>query len=208
LQEAAVSTGPEDRSNQPSTTGVQSGNVRCTGCGFFYDPSLDRCPLCGRIADAATQRTGWTPDENPYAAPAAAGPSGTFSLATLLLVVTGVAVVFGLMTVAPGLGILVLVLMVPALVRTQALTRRDDERAGRQSTIGEKVGAFVVSLALMALIAIAAGVAFLAACFFSCTALDSGGMGASSEFLIMVIPIGVAALVVVGLIYRSWPRRK
>jgi hypothetical protein len=148
------------------------------------------------------------PEDNPYAAPAPVGPPGTFSLATLLLVVTGLAVVFGLMTVAPGLGILVLVLMVPALVRTQAVTRLDDERAGRQSTFGEKVGAFVVSLALMALIAIAACVAFLAACFFSCTALDSGRMGASSEFLILAVPIGVAALVVVGLIYRSWPRRK
>lgn len=203
-----MSTGPEDRSDQSARASDQSGNVRCTGCDFVYDPSLDRCPLCGRFNDRAEHRSGWMAEDNPYAAPAPVGPPGAFSLATLLLVVTGLAVVFGLMTVAPGLGILVLVLMVPALVRTQALTRRDDERAGRQSTFGEKVGAFVVSLALMALIAIAAGVAILAACFFSCTALYSGGMGASSEFLIMAIPIGVAALVVVGLIYRSWPRRK
>jgi hypothetical protein len=201
-----VSSSSEDRSRQPPARG-QPGNVRCSGCGFFFDRSLDRCPLCGRYNNSAEPRSDWKPEENPYAAPAPVGPPGTFSLATLLLVVTGLAVVFGLMTVAPGLGILLLVLMVPALVRTQAVMRRDDERSGRSATFGEKVGAFVVSLALMALIGIGAVIAFLAACFFSCTALYSGGMGDSSEFLILAIPIGVAVLVVVGLIYRSWPRR-
>jgi hypothetical protein len=201
-----VSSAPDDRSQQSSSHG-QSGHVRCNGCGFFFDPSLDRCPLCGRFNDPAERRSGWMPEENPYAAPAPVGPPGTFSLATMLLVVTGLAVVFGLMTVAPGVGILLLALMVPALVRTQAATRRDDERSGRSSTISDKIGTFVISLALMILIAIGAMVAFLAACFFSCAAVASGSMGSQSEFLILVIPIGVAALVGVGLIYRSWPRQ-
>jgi hypothetical protein len=201
-----VSSGPEERSHPVSSRG-ESGNVRCNGCGFFFDPSLDRCPLCGRFNDQAEPRTGWMPQENPYAAPAPVGPPGTFSLATLLLVVTGLAVVFGLMTVAPGVGILLLALMVPALVRTQAATRRDDERSVVPASLSDKIGTFVISLALMILIAIGAMVAFLAACFFSCAALASGNMGTPSEFLIFAIPIGVAVLVAVGLIYRSWPRR-
>jgi hypothetical protein len=202
-----VSSGPDDRSHQSSSRG-QSGNVRCSGCGFFFDPSVERCPLCGRFNNPAERRAGWMPEENPYAAPSPLAPPGTFSLATLLLVVTGLAVVFGLMTVAPGVGILLLALMVPALVRTQAATRLENERAGRPSTLSDRIGTLVISLALMILIAIGAMVAFLAACFFSCAAVASGSMGPRSEFLILVIPIGVAVLVGVGLMYRSWPRRK
>jgi hypothetical protein len=163
---------------------------RCSECGASLDARDRRCWLCERDLPAGSDST------NPYASPAAARetpPAGLaqFSLSSLMLVRTLVAVCLGVTMLAPGLGIGLIVLATPAFVRTMVAGLRS-KQAGVALTPAEKVGAFLLSLAIMACIAVAAVVAFQVACWGSCAlAASIGGEGEGAMWLGIVL--GTAA---------------
>lgn len=141
---------------------------------------------------------------------AAANPA-QFSIATILLVTTLVAVCLGLFRFSPGLGVGLIVFSVPALVRTVYVGRRE-KRHGQRMTTGGKIGHFFLSLLIMYAVWTAAIFAFFIAAMGTCfaailasSASEPAAMGVGIVGLILSL---VAALAVASLILRAtWPKR-
>src|SRR5262245_51696932 len=124
-----------------------------------------RCPQCGgllRCYDVPCWLCGWSPalpDKNQavIVGPTAVAPRQAaerpfqFTIAALITATTVSAVCLGALRAAPGVGILlmvVLVLMVlPATIRASVLKARR-QSAGEEMTIGGQAGDFAESLAI------------------------------------------------------------
>ena len=103
------------------------------------------------------------PIDNPTAAARdQLQPPRQFSIATLLLVTTLIGVCLGLFRFSPVLGVLSLALIVPAVIRTTLLARREKFFGGKLSA-AEKVAVFlgsvIVAFLCLAATVIAGGVA-------------------------------------------------
>ena len=177
---------------------------RCPECGAALDSREDKCWLCRRELTAE-------PKANPYATPAPAltvSPA-QFSLATLLLVTTLVAVCLGVTMAAPGWGIALIVLSVPALIRAMFSGLRQ-KQAGAPYTTAEKIATFLVSLLVMVMIGVAAIVAFEIACWGSgMLVIGIGGERNLEAGLVTGITVGsVAGIgVLIWLFYLTRPRK-
>lgn len=134
------------------------------------DESASRCPECGAALDGPGLSCwlcgGEQPEQvaNPFASPAASarqpGSPVQFSLDTLFLVTTLIAVCIGTALAAPGLGFLLIVVVVPAVIRTM-VARARNQTAVHHPTTGEKLVTFLVSFGISAAV-LAAGVAAFA----------------------------------------------
>jgi hypothetical protein len=123
---------------------------------------LCHCPLTDDNSTDAAVATTMTP--LPHTAPATAvGRGGQFSLATLMLTVTLIAVLMGLSVRLPGLAIVLAILATPALIKTSLIGRRH-KAAGEPLTPGGKALTFITALCLSTAIGVAAGGAFFLAC--------------------------------------------
>ena len=139
--------------------GHQKEVGRCTACGAALVGGQAQCWLCHR-------NTGEAADENPYASPrpvAGEYEAAQFSLASLFLVMTLMAVCVGLFAIAPGLAVLVGFVATPALIRT-IVAAGYQRQAGTPLSAGEKVGVFFVSWFIMGAIGMAIFVAFATVC--------------------------------------------
>lgn len=168
-----------------------SARGRCPECGAELATGQARCWLCERKLSEAESG-------NPYASPQPAGENVDFqfSLASLFLIMTLVAVGTGLFLVAPGFGVLFAVLCVPALVRT-IVAAKQQRRAGAPLTIGDKTGVFVMSFFIMVAIGIAASVAFGVAC--SGGALLGLGIGGNDPSPAILLGIGFGLVAAIPL---------
>ena len=137
-----------------------------------------------------------------------------FSLESLMLVVTLVAVCLGMIMALPGLGVLISIVAAPALVRT-LIAGYQEKAAGGHLTLAEKVMAFVASTGVTLAVLVTGFAAFGAACFGSCfvaLGVESSGVmkGNSGETLIMTL-LGFSALVglatAVAMFWLLRPRR-
>ena len=99
-------------------------------------------------------------------------PSSSFTLATLMLMMTGLSVFLAIAAAAPGLGILLGFLALPPLVRT---IRVVNVRAGYGDTVtsGEKTNLFLVSFGVTLLGAFLMTVVTLAATAFCCATVGT-----------------------------------
>jgi len=114
-----------------------------------------------------------------------------------------------LLWMAPGLIVPLLVVAVPALVRTMAASNRA-ATVGDPMAAGAKIGAFFTSVLLVVLVLIAGFVAFCMACF-AVIAFDSQLGGKSVESLIRNIFIGgglVALPIMIWIFIATWPKAK
>jgi len=126
--------------------------AHCPHCGAELQAPGGECWLC-RLKEPPAQ-------PNPYASPRPIGDyAAQFSLASLFLVMTLVAVCLGVFMLAPGLGILLAVAATPALVRT-TFTASYYKQAGASLTTAWKIKAFLVSLFIMLAVGTATFVAF------------------------------------------------
>src|SRR5437870_10255314 len=93
---------------------VSGANV-CPECGALRASAQARCWLCERKGSAGIGAV-----VNPYASPRPIGENSPlqFSIASLLLVTTLVAVCLGVFLQSPGLGIFLSVMTLPAVIRT------------------------------------------------------------------------------------------
>ena len=168
-------------------------NNACPECGAPVAEGRARCWLCQRRHEEALAT-------NPYAAPRpiAAETPLQFSLATLLLVVTLVAVTLGAFWVAPGLGVFLVVLGVPALIRTMVANNRQ-RRVGSSHTALEKIGIFLVSLLIMWAVWMSASIAFAVVCTmgFAPIAMANGDMN-------VALLIGVGGGLVSAIALAVW----
>jgi hypothetical protein len=144
------------------------------------------------------------------------GSSVSFSLATLMVLITLVAVGLGLFAIAPGLGVLYCIALVPALVRT-AVGVRKRVVTGQPLPFESKFQLFATSLAVSVAAFVAATVAFFATCFSSClvyaqVAKKVGG-NANTLFplippLITVVSVAMAFVAFAAVFYRFRTSRK
>src|SRR5438552_2973771 len=139
-------------------TASASARRFCLECGAPLAAGQARCWLCAR------KMTG-EESENPYASPRPIGNHASlqFSLASLFLVITLVAVCLGVSLLAPGLGVLLSVMALPALIRT-VIDVAQHKRGGTALGVIGKAWSFVVSLIVVVAAALAAGVAFFTVC--------------------------------------------
>ncbi len=125
-----------------------------------------------------------------------------------MLIVTLFAVLLGVSRMSLGLGIVLAILVTPALVRTCMIAARS-RAGGRPMSVGRKVSFFAGTLGLLAIIAVAVSAAFVATCFPIGLA---GALGRESQFLLVLAwPVGIAAgvlvlSVLIWLFRRLWPR--
>lgn len=153
----------------------------------------------------------------PIAPPALVPPvpmQRTFTLSSLFLVMTLIAVCLGVAVQLPGLGIPLAILCTPALIRTMLIRARRRAK-GRSMTAGEKVLVFLGSLAVVTTIAVAAGGAFVAVCFSLGLAGFSVSLGGSSSTRLgaalfiagWVLGIGLGLTVGFFLVRWLWKRK-
>jgi hypothetical protein len=186
----------------------QSAGFRwvCTACGAVAKG--DRCWLCGStLIGASAESRPLARDERG---------AHTFTLSSLFLWITLISVFLGVTVAAPGLGILLFIFSVPALVRASAAQKRA-EASSRPANAFDRVGMFLSSLGVLALIALAGIAAFLAACWVSCAAAvglsgrDKYGFPTGGEAFLFAAWIagGVLAIgLVAWLLWKTWPRKR
>jgi hypothetical protein len=137
-----------------------------------------------------------------------------FSLESLMLVVTLVAVCLGMVMALPGLGILISIVAAPALVRT-LIAGYQEKAAGGHMTLTEKVMAFVASTGVTLAVLVTGFAAFGAACFGSCLVAlgvqESGAIRNVNGDTVIMTLLGFSALVglatAVALFWLLRPRR-
>ena len=127
----------------------------------------------------------------------------TFSLSTLFLWTALVAVVMGVVRIAPGLGIALGIFSFPAALHTTAVAAYRKRRSCRALTVPEKILVFIESFALFLLAAIAVLVAAVSALAVICLSAPSAGpngrMGLRNGDLVLTIFATVAGIAVIGL---------
>lgn len=179
----------------------------CPSCGAGTAPDQTKCWLCYAPLDAPPPALlAVVIDER-----LAAARSSQFSIETILLVTTLVAVLLGLFRYSPGLAVMLIIFSVPALVRTVFVGRRE-KRRGQRVSAGGKIGHFLLSLVIMYAVWVAASTAFFIAAVGTCFAAIAAS-NASEE---MAVGVGIAGLIVsalVGLVVAimllkvTWPKR-
>ena len=151
--------------------------------------------------------------DNPYATPTPIGDTPGAPVASFVLIV-GLVIVLGALTVAaPGLGILLSLIVTPALIRTAVVVGRRRRARNQDLSAGEKSTLFFASFAGVLLAAGAAAVAFGITCAATCfgiIALESGGGSRAVESLIFA---ALALSAIAGLsaggytLYLLWRRK-
>jgi len=167
----------------------------CPDCGAPLKDTDALCWLCRARSHDGKQ------DVNPYASPqpiAGSAVKNQFSLATLFLIMTLAAVAMGALMVAPGLGTVLIVIAVPALVRATIAGRRRIE-SGEAPTVQTKILDFVTSAAIVWAISIAFTIAFAVTCL--ATGLPFMAVSKTEELAIWV---GLASGLAGGGIVATW----
>jgi len=123
-----------------------------------------------------------------------------------MVLIAVIAVCLGVLRLVPGLGILLIILVIPALARTfVGATRR--QALGRSMSWDEKVLAFLGSLGIVAVIGLAASIAFVATCFPTGYVMLMGAGGPAGFILAFLAGLTVAGIVILVLGRRLWPQK-
>src|SRR5690242_3571833 len=97
--------------------------MHCHACQARLHSGAEKCWLCGAAVAADAGDT--IANVSPVAPPTAASrPATSFSLATLMLFVTLVAIVCGVFSLAPGLGAIMGLVLLPVMTHTVISVRR------------------------------------------------------------------------------------
>lgn len=188
----------------------------CPHCGGANAKTATRCWLCGGQLEGLDESQNESRDEpkataavEPVVASEASSASGpqllvsgaaTFRLSSLMLTITALAVVLSVGVYAPGLGIVLAVIVTPAFVRT-AVAGWQRRRLGVPMSTGEKMLAFLCSGLLVATIGLAGCCAFYLSCWVGFGGANIVGEGTDMRALNSLdgsLGIGVISGIVVG----------
>lgn len=166
---------------------------RCPVCGAELGDGEHVCWLCvSRLTDPP-------PKTIAPARPADAENRRTFSLSTMMLLVTAIGIGLALLAAAPGWGILYFVVMGPTLAATSAVAERRSF-LGRPLTKWGKFKAFIRSLGAVLLISftvvVSLGIAFLATCAVILAPLVADRASNAVAFVIAML-VGAALTIAV-----------
>jgi hypothetical protein len=181
------------------TNPTNTGEIACPQCGAVNANWDANCWLCKQPLSGG----GVGGDSVILAQAVEVQPQ--FGLSTLLLVVTVICICLGLIAIAPGLIVPLVIIVVPALVRTAVANRV----SGRPTSVGDKVAAFSASLGIIVLIWLAGLVAFCTAC--TLIVLGGATLSFNDNIVGMLILLGIgsalgAFALMIWLLYKSWPR--
>jgi hypothetical protein len=169
--------------------------IACGHCGAANGPNRTHCWLCHEQLRRAIG----------YVTQAPVAPVSSFSLASLFLVITLISVCLGVITLAPGLSIPLVIIVTLALIRTFAATARHKSVGERPDAL-QKVGSFAVSTGIVLLIGVSSVIAFNIACWSLCGL----GMAAGGSEAIIFLSIGggvlAAIICAVWLLRKTWPK--
>ena len=182
---------------------LSSSEPHCRDCGATIKPQDHQCWLCHRslVVEAELVEPS-SPLASHYVPPKRVNPA-QFSLETLMLVITLIAVCLGMIMALPGLGIVVAIVAAPALVRT-LIAGYQDRQAGTPMTLGEKLLTFAASTGVTLAVLVTGGTAFAAACAGMCfvaLGLENAGgglMGGSFGEKLVFVLLGASALIGLG----------
>jgi hypothetical protein len=162
--------------------------VNCPHCGAVNPSSEARCESCSKGLTI-------------YIGPSQGLPR-RFGVGSLMLLVAAVALGLAALRGAPLLGVLILILIPPALVRTMAVVsqRTTDERP---MLLDEKMSVFFGSIGVMMAVLLASFLAFAIVCMpVGSMAMSGGGDGMA----VAVSLAGAAALAAaVWVVRKLWP---
>lgn len=174
----------------------------CPECGAkIRGPRATRCWMCQEPFTAMVRRDD---GPNPFRLPEPKADSPAWAVfGALAILICG-----GLMFDAPGILVVLCILLVPALVRTLVATTRT--RA--PLSVGSTLLAFFSSIGIVTVVGIAATAAFLATCFAAClggVVMSGPGLRGINGILIFGCVLGgLIALVVFVLLMRAlWPKK-
>jgi hypothetical protein len=179
----------------------QPTEIACVSCGAANAPWDTQCWLCKHpLAGGGTA-------EGSVILAQAVEVKPQFGLSTILLVVTLLCICLGLISIAPGLIVPLVVIVAPALVRTAVASRL----AGGPVSVGDKIATFSASLGIIVLIWIAGLVAFGTAC--TLIVLGGATMSFNDNAIGVLLLLGICAALAAfafmsWLLYKSWPRNK
>jgi hypothetical protein len=179
--------------------------ANCPRCKAIFKGGPGYCWKCGVWIDIDDKGIASTAsDRDDASLPEHAGFS--YSISSLLLVTTLIAVCLALAAAAPGLGILLAVVSIPPFVRTILLVRRRKQQ-GKNVSAGAKVSLYLGSFGVTLVVTCVTLFMSLSAFFFSCLgaySLSRGqGMRSGSEEFSMTIAT-VFSLAIAGLLIWSF----
>jgi hypothetical protein len=176
---------------------LQRGVTRCWLCSCNYEANKSHTQLPGAIA----QHEYWH-DRYPI----------LFTLAWLLSVAAVIAVLLGAWLIAPGLAILLTVVIVlsavPAMIRAQVLSSNAQNSSEPATT-----NAFIISFAITALAVttglIPATMVAIIAAFVSCQIVGTAPRERIETAQRLLVAAPIIGIAVTGLIlWLTWPRKK
>lgn len=174
----------------------------CPECGAeIRIPAATRCWLCQEPLAKATAA-----DMTRQIRRAPVGDSSASQVVAIL--VLGLLVVLGLMAgQATGVLIGLLILSVPALVRTVVMSSRQRD-AGAPAAATSVFFTFLTSLGIVVVVGIASGIAFFATCFVVCLLqLNSSGKGDGILAGSVLAGLVTGFIVFLFLMRALWPRK-
>jgi hypothetical protein len=162
--------------------------VNCPHCGAVNSSTESRCESCSKALTI-------------YIGPSEGLPR-RFGVGSLMLLVASVALGLAALRGAPMLGVLVLFLIPPALVRTMAVVsqRTTDERP---MLLDETMGVFFASIGVMMAVLLSSFLAFAIVCM----PVGSMTMGAGTYGMILAVSLsGTVALgAAIWVLRKLWP---
>jgi len=176
--------------------------VYCPECGAALWPDARHCWLCH-----ARQST---PSPETKTAPREALQPWQFSLQSLIVMITTIAVCLGLIITEPGLGIVVVILAAPALIRMIFPAYYGRTRS-TPTTLSEEAmrGAVSIVATVAAVLATltAGATAFVVAVYISCgveARVLAPRMPAGSQNQVQISLLGISALIGLAAAWLFW----
>ena len=180
--------------------------TKCPSCGASLRPGVTRCWLCERELPSDEVLPAFD-DENPYASPVAMEEESfhSFSLSTLLLLITLLAIAGGVYSIWPGVGLALAIFMLIPFMRTVLLVRARAAR-GKETPWPQRLAlaglSAAVILAMVGVFCTAAFIAFFVVCWVAVFAAQ--GLGEQGVLLVFFGGLATCAIgVLVGFAYLA-----
>jgi hypothetical protein len=183
-----------------SAADKSAATTKCPECGIVLRPGDKRCWLCR--TELPTNF-----DENHFSdlssSAAAAEPAHGFSLATLMMFVTLLCVVFGLSTIAPGIGIPLGILLFIAWGRTVSVSHHR-AKIGKRLSATQQVRMYFEALGFVVALLILVTVGICCALWSICVGIGamSSSFGGSFSSFISIILFGAVAVLGTIAVFR------
>ena len=189
---------------------AQEKIYNCPRCQNLVSANSSQCPKCGTRLIKSAAASGEIVLAEKVIESETGFNNSSFGLSSLLLTITLIAVCLALFASAPGLGIMMAVLALPAFIRTLLVIQRKN-RLGNPVSGGAKIGLYLGSFGVTLIVTVvtlfASALTFCLSCMGGLVVSDRVG-NTGSEQVVMLIAFGFT-IAVAGLLlwaFSYWIR--